>query len=71
MKLYLIRHGQTTGDVEDRFGGNYDDELTPLGRKQLAETAKNLCDKGIEIIFTSSLLRAKESGEIIRSKIKV
>lgn len=70
MKIYLVRHGETTGDLEDRYGGNYDDHLTPLGREQLARTAQSLCDKGIESIFTSSLIRAKESGEIIGSKIK-
>jgi broad specificity phosphatase PhoE len=69
MKIYLIRHGETTSDTENRYGGNYDDHLTPLGRDQLARTAENLLDKGIEIVFTSSLIRAKESGEIIASKI--
>ncbi len=69
MKIYLVRHGETTGDTEDRFGGNYDDHLTPLGRDQLTRTAENLLGKGIEIVFTSSLIQAKESGEIIASKI--
>lgn len=34
MKIYLIRHGQTTGDVEDRYGGAYDDELTDKGKNE-------------------------------------
>lgn len=28
MKIFLIRYGETTGDVEDRYGGWYDDHLT-------------------------------------------
>jgi len=42
MKIYLIRHGETTGDVEDRYGGSYDDHLTDKGRGQLEKTAKEL-----------------------------
>lgn len=42
MKIYFCRHGQTTGDVEDRYGGNYDDRLTELGLNQSKELAKKL-----------------------------
>lgn len=35
MKIYLVRHGETTGDVEDRYGGWYDDHLTDRGKEQL------------------------------------
>ena len=68
MKIFLVRHGETTGDVEDRYGGDYDDHLTDLGKEQLAATANNLIGKGIEVIFVSPLIRAKESAEIINSK---
>lgn len=30
-KFLFIRHGETTGDVEDRYGGTYDDALSPNG----------------------------------------
>lgn len=65
MKIFLIRHGETTGDVEDRYGGSYDDHLTERGRKQLLDTAQGLVGKNIEIIFHSPLIRARESAEII------
>lgn len=69
MKIFLVRHGETTGDLEDRYGGNYDDHLTPHGKTQLQETANRLADKNIEIIFTSNLIRAKESAEIIQTQV--
>ncbi len=69
MQIYLIRHGETTGDIEDRYGGSYNDHLTERGRGQLAETAKNLVGKEIEVIFHSPLIRACESAEIIKSEI--
>ena len=69
MKIFLIRHGETTSDTEDKYGGVYDDHLTNLGRQQLGVTADDLVGKEIEIIFTSPLIRAKESAEIIKLKV--
>lgn len=68
MKIFLVRHGETTGDIEGRYGGSYDDHLTPKGRKQLERTAQDLFEKNenIEVIFSSPLIRAKESAEIIQ-----
>lgn len=71
MKIFLIRHGQTTGDLEDRYGGSYDDHLTPEGQEQLKETAKNLVGKGIQALFASKLIRAQEAAQIISSEINV
>lgn len=65
MRLFLVRHGQTTGDVEDRYGGDYDDHLTELGKDQARKLAGKLINKGIEVIFTSHRLRALETSEIL------
>jgi len=71
MKIYIVRHGETTGDIEDRYGGSYDDHLTEKGKMQLKQTAGALVGKNIEMIFSSPLIRTKESSEIIREKINV
>lgn len=65
-RIYLIRHGQTTGDVEDRYGGDYDDHLTEEGQKQAQVLAGELFDKGIEMIFSSPRIRAQETSWILR-----
>lgn len=67
MKILLIRHGETTGDLEDRYGGFYDDHLTERGRQQLTETAEKLKGVEVDIIFSSSLVRAQESAEIVNT----
>mgnify|MGYP006305536605 CR=1 FL=1 len=69
MKLLLIRHGETTGDIEDRYGGTYDDHLTERGREQLQQTAQNLKGQVVDMIFHSPLRRAAESAEIISQHI--
>ena len=51
MKIYLIRYGQTTGDVEDRYGGAYDDELSDKGKIQAEELANKIDNSGIQILF--------------------
>lgn len=55
MHLIVIRHGQTTGDVEDRCGGAYDDLLSPEGEAQVRQLAEELAGKGIQQIYTSPL----------------
>lgn len=71
MKIYLIRHGQTTSDVEDRYGGDYDDHLTPLGVKQANELSEKLKGSGIEMIFASPKIRAQETANILINTLQV
>lgn len=69
MKIYLIRHGQTTGDVEERYGGSYDDELTEKGKIQAQDLANKLSESGIQILFCSPLKRAQQTAEILKEKL--
>ncbi|MDB5236992.1 MAG: alpha-ribazole phosphatase [Parcubacteria group bacterium] len=70
MKILLIRHGETTGDLEDRYGGSYDDPLTEEGHRQLQDTAQRLAGTPIDKIYSSTLIRAKQSTEIINAELK-
>ena len=69
MHTFLIRHGETTGDLENRYGGAYDDHLTEKGKAQAEALAEKLRDKDIEIIFSSPSFRARETTEILAKKI--
>ena len=69
MKIYLIRHGQTTGDVEDRYGGAYDDELSEQGIIQANKLANKLSTSGIQTIFCSPLIRAQQTAKILQHKL--
>lgn len=69
MKIYLLRHGQTSGDVEDRYGGAYDDELTAAGKAQAQELADKLSGAGIQILFCSPLKRAQQTAEIVKATL--
>lgn len=71
MKVYLIRHGETTGDIENRYGGSFNDHLTEKGQEQIKATAQRLVGKEIELILSSPLIRASETAQIIKNVIKV
>jgi broad specificity phosphatase PhoE len=65
MKIFLCRHGESTGDIEDRYGGSYDDHLTKNGQDQSKQLAEKLKLEGVEKIFHSPLFRARETAQIV------
>lgn len=67
MKIICIRHGQTTGDVENRYGGDYDDHLSDEGIRQVNDMLSELERKDIELIISSPLIRAQETAQIVSS----
>lgn len=69
MRIFFARHGETTGDVEDRYGGDYDDHLSDKGIKQSKQLAEQLKSRGIQIVLSSSLIRAKETAQLIADAI--
>jgi len=62
-RLYLIRHGQSAGNAEGRFGGHGPTPLSRLGKEQAEKTAKVLAKEGINTIYSSDLLRAVQTAE--------
>ena len=61
--LYLIRHGQSAGNAEGRFGGHGPTPLSELGKQQAEKTARSLAKEGISAIYCSDLLRAVQTAE--------
>jgi len=62
-KLFLIRHGQSAGNAEGRFGGHSPTPLSELGMQQAEVTAKALAKENITAIYSSDLLRAVQTAE--------
>ena len=59
-KLVLIRHGESTWNLENRFTGWTDVDLTPLGIEQAKKAGSMLKEAGFEfdVAYTSVLKRA-------------
>jgi broad specificity phosphatase PhoE len=67
-KIYIIRHGQTVWNVEGKFQGWQNSNLTKKGLEQAMQIGKFLQDKSIQRIYCSPLQRAKDTFTIIRSQ---
>ena len=66
-KLVLVRHGQSTWNLENRFTGWTDVGLTDLGRREALEAGKLLREGGyvFDIAYTSVLRRAIQTLWIV------
>ncbi len=65
MKLYIVRHGETTANVDDVLQGQLPGALNDLGYKQAELIAKTLKDIKFDIILSSDLKRAKDTADEI------
>lgn len=67
-KLVLVRHGQSTWNLKNRFTGWTDVDLTELGKAEAAEAARLLLDGkfDFDIAYTSVLKRAVKTLNIIQ-----
>lgn len=64
-KLYLIRHGETDYNNALRFQGQTDIPLNRKGIEQAERVAGFFRDIPLQAIYTSTLIRAKTTAEII------
>jgi broad specificity phosphatase PhoE len=72
MKLYFVRHGESEANTrhvisnrESPFG------LTPLGKQQASTLGENLRDIPITAIYSSPILRARETAEILSHSFRL
>ena len=64
-KLYLIRHGETDYNNSLRFQGQTDIPLNQKGIEQAEKAADFFRNIPLQAIYTSTLIRAKTTAEII------
>lgn len=68
--VLLARHGETDDNRPPlRFQGWRDTPLNDVGRRQAHELAGRLADRGIASIWSSDLSRARETAEIVDSRL--
>ncbi|WP_255301603.1 histidine phosphatase family protein [Bacillus sp. AFS040349] len=73
--MILIRHGETNENAAGRYLGHYDAPLNKLGQQQIQSLATNLIKtlgkESISALYSSDLLRAKESAQIIGEALQM
>ena len=63
-RLTLIRHGQSKWNLENRFTGWVDVDLTEKGEVEARKAGEHLKNIPFDVLFTSVLLRATRTAEI-------
>ena len=64
-RIWLVRHGITQWNSEQRFCGHSDIPVSAEGRRQAQWLARRLSAEQITAIYSSDLLRAQRTAEII------
>lgn len=64
-KLFLVRHGQSQWNLENRFTGWQDIDITELGQQEARQAGAALAHEPIDIAYTSTLIRAQHTLKII------
>ena len=65
MRLYVIRHGETSWNVARKLQGHQGADLDENGVRLAEITARGMKDIPFELCFTSPLPRARHTAEII------
>jgi len=71
---YLLRHGESLKNIKNiaaSWPEKFYSPLTKKGKEEATRTAKILGKKKIDLIFSSDLLRAKQTAEIIGKKLGI
>jgi probable phosphoglycerate mutase len=64
-KVTLVRHGQTERSARAAYSGQLDIPLTSLGREQARRCAERIAGAGVDGVYTSPLVRARDTAQAI------
>jgi probable phosphoglycerate mutase len=64
MTVLLVRHGETTWNVEERVQGWAGSPLSGRGREQARATGAHLADRGVDRLVVSDLQRTQETARL-------
>jgi broad specificity phosphatase PhoE len=70
-RLYLVRHGTTTLNVENRYRGRRDIPLDAQGYQDAVDAARRLSDAGLTAVYTGPLRRTIATAQIIADEARV
>lgn len=69
--LYLVRHGQTQWNIDHIIQGQTDIPLTKIGEQQAHDQRENLKDISFSKVYSSDLIRAHRTAEILNLEKKL
>ena len=69
LSIYLVRHGESTGNQENRWQGTAEYPLSELGVRQAECVAGYFAGRPLDAVITSPLARARQTAEIVARAI--
>lgn len=69
--IYLVRHGEVHNPKGILYGRLPRFKLSEKGKKQIEDTAEFLKDKSVTAIYSSPMLRTRQSALIIQNKLNL
>jgi broad specificity phosphatase PhoE len=69
--VYLVRHGTTTMNVENRYRGRRDIPLDAQGYQDAVDAARQLSGAGLAAVYTGPLRRTIATAQIIADESRV
>lgn len=64
-RLFLIRHGETQANLEQRYQGQGESHLSELGLEESEELSKFLAKERFRAVYSSTLSRSYETAKLI------
>ena len=71
MRIFLIRHGETEWNRQNRLQGHSDTHLSPEGFHQAISLANHAPFQHVDAIYSSDLTRAVTTAEIIAERFNL
>ncbi len=68
-RLYVVRHGETHWEPENRLKGQLDVSLTSRGRRQAQAAAEYLRGVSASVVYCATLTRARQTAEPIAAAV--
>lgn len=65
MKIYVIRHGKTPANADNKMHGHTDDPLSNEGIRQAKRAAELVKELNYDLVIASPLQRARKTAEIV------
>lgn len=69
--LYVVRHGTTTMNVENRYRGRCDVPLDAQGYQDAVDAARHLSHVGLTAVYTGGLRRTIATAQIIADEARI
>ena len=65
MKLYVIRHGLTNCNKENKYNCRYDEDINEIGVEQAIKASDDVRKLDIDLIICSPMKRTKHTMELV------